>query len=259
MAENICGYVGARDDALVSYVYEEMDPPGRAAFERHLLACGACQDELEALRGVRAQLGQWAPPEPGRAETVAAATVAGTPFRWWQQVPAWAQVAAAVLCVGVAAGFANLDVRYDREGLTVRTGWSKQPAAPAPAASSPSEVPWRADLAALEQRMRTEMRSASIAMASARPAPSTTVPASASAPDPNIVRRVQALLDESERKQQRELALRVAQIVRDVDAQRRADLVKIERSLGQVQDNTGVEVMRQRELLNYLVRVSQKP
>ncbi len=61
-----------------------------------------------------------------------------------------------------------------------------------------------------------------------------------------------------ERKQQRELALRVAGVVRDVESQRRGDLVKIDRSLGEIQSNTGVEVMRQRELLNYLVRVSQK-
>jgi hypothetical protein len=34
--------------------------------------------------------------------------------------------------------------------------------------------------------------------------------------------------------------------------------MKIDRSLGVLQNNTGVEVMKQRELLNYLVRVSQK-
>ena len=69
---------------------------------------------------------------------------------------------------------------------------------------------------------------------------------------------MRALIDESERRQQRELALRVAEVMRDLDTQRRADLVKIDRSLGVVQNNTGVEVMKQRELLNYLVRVSQK-
>ena len=35
------------------------------------------------------------------------------------------------------------------------------------------------------------------------------------------------LVEESERKQQRELALRVAQVIREVNAQREADLVKI--------------------------------
>ena len=40
-------------------------------------------------------------------------------------MPAWAQVAAALFVLGVSATIANLDVRYDRSGLTIRTGWSK--------------------------------------------------------------------------------------------------------------------------------------
>jgi hypothetical protein len=78
------------------------------------------------------------------------------------------------------------------------------------------------------------------------------------ASEAGLLRRVRALVDESEQRQQRELALRVADVIRDVESQRRADLVKIERSLGAIQSNTGVEVMKQRELLNYLVRVSQR-
>ena len=61
-----------------------------------------------------------------------------------------------------------------------------------------------------------------------------------------MLRRVRALVDESEQRQQRELALRVAEVLRDVNAQRQADLVKIDRSLGVVQNNLGVEVMKQR-------------
>ena len=72
-----------------------------------------------------------------------------------------------------------------------------------------------------------------------------------------VERRVRALLDESEKRQQRELALRVADVMRDLDTQRRADLTKIDRSLGVIQNNAGVEVLKQRELLNYLVRASQ--
>ena len=68
---------------------------------------------------------------------------------------------------------------------------------------------------------------------------------------------MQALIDESERRQQRELALRVGEVLRDVNGQRQADLVQIERSLGAIQSNTGVEMMRQRETINnILVRTS---
>jgi hypothetical protein len=47
-------------------------------------------------------------------------------------------------------------------------------------------------------------------------------------------------------------------MARDVNAHPQADLRKIDQSLGLIQSNTGVEVMKQRQLLNYLVRVSSQ-
>jgi hypothetical protein len=77
---------------------------------------------------------------------------------------------------------------------------------------------------------------------------------------------VAALIDESEQRQRRELALRLAEAVRDLHVQRRDDLARIDRSLGVIQanvgvmQNTGVEVMRHRQMINDLaVRVSQRP
>ena len=73
------------------------------------------------------------------------------------------------------------------------------------------------------------------------------------------MKRVRALLQESERRQQRELALRVAELARDAQTQRQADLVRIDRSLGIIQNRTGVEVMRTQQQLNTLAqRVSQQ-
>jgi hypothetical protein len=79
---------------------------------------------------------------------------------------------------------------------------------------------------------------------------------------PEALRRVRTLVEESERRQQRELALRLAEAIRDVNAQRQADLVRIDRNIGAVQNNTGREMLRQRsEMLNYVtVRTSlQRP
>jgi hypothetical protein len=167
MTEFLCGYSGDREEALVAHVYNDGDPVAREAFDSHLAQCVRCRGELDALRGVRAQLGQWAPPEASFA------VVSPSRQSWWREVPAWAQVAAALLFLGVSAGIANLDVRYDANGLSVRTGWSK-PAAPAPVAlSAPSApgdgtaAPWRADLAALERQLKNELRATQ-----ARPAPS---------------------------------------------------------------------------------------
>ena len=74
-----------------------------------------------------------------------------------------------------------------------------------------------------------------------------------------VMRRVRTLLHDSEQRQQRELALRVAEVARDVQAQRQSDLVRIDRTLGVPQNNTGLAVRRQEQLLNSLaVRVSQR-
>jgi hypothetical protein len=68
------------------------------------------------------------------------------------------------------------------------------------------------------------------------------------------------MIQASERRQQRELALRVAEVMRDVQAQRQADLVRIERSLGVIQSRTGMEVLRTQRQVNSLAQqVSQRP
>jgi hypothetical protein len=255
-----CVYGGDRDDALIAYLYDDIDPVERARFDAHLGACARCRDEVRALSGVRRQLAQWEPDliAAGRPSSL------GGPLRrpWWRELPAWAQVAAALLFLGVAGGLANLDVRYDRNGLSVRTGWPARAqsvaAVPAARPAGTAPAPWRADLTALEQQLRTELRaaqaSATVVAAADRQATSRTT----SAGDSEMLRRVRALLDESERRQQRELALRVAAVLRDVSTQRQADLVKIDRSLGAVQNNLGVEVMKQRQSLNLLYRASQR-
>ena len=71
--------------------------------------------------------------------------------------------------------------------------------------------------------------------------------------------RVRALIEASEKRQQQELALRLTQFVRDVELQRRADLVKINQGLGQLEGRTGAEVERQREAINYLIRAGLRP
>jgi hypothetical protein len=103
-------------------------------------------------------------------------------------------------------------------------------------------------LSALEQRLRSEFRAV----------PPRAVPATSSISDVELQRRVRSILDESERRQERELALRVAEVMKDVNAQRQADLVKIDRSLGFIQSSTYGEQMKQREVVNYLLKVSQK-
>jgi hypothetical protein len=172
----------------------------------------------------------------------------------WHAIPAWARTAAALLCLGTAAGIANLDVRYGAEGLRVRTGWTNVGEAPrpVPAALPERDAASRAELAALEERLRTELRETSSKLAA--------VSGSADL-SPAALGRVRAIVDESERRQQRELALRLGEAMREVGVQRQADLARINRNIGAVETSTGREMLRQRsEMLNYLVRTAaQRP
>ena len=125
-----------------------------------------------------------------------------------------------MLILAVSAGVANLNVHYGPDGLRVRTGWSKQAAVATGAdalltprateadvargfgratttnLATSDPTPWRADLAALERQLRSELQ----ASAAARPlaAHATVSPAN----DAELVRRVRALIADSERRQQ---------------------------------------------------------
>lgn len=259
MDETLCTYRENRDEALVAYLYGEGDPAEQTAFRAHLAVCRVCRAELAGFERVRTQLAGWTPPEPARLPAFQATS--GPPRRArflaiLAEIPAWAQLAAATLFIGIAAGAANLNVRYDQNGLSIRTGWSRPATAemsasttPVPTAGPQSPVPWRAEITALEQRLRAELR----------PATTTSAPPASMSVSDDVIRRMQTLIDQSERRQQRELALRVGQLLRDVQAQRQADLVRIDRTLGFIQTDTGAEVLRQRRLLNDLaVQVSQR-
>lgn len=256
--DSICTDGDARGQHLVSYLYDDMPSDERASFERHLQACLVCRAEFDALGDVRADLRRWKAPElAGRITFRASAEPSVAPAlpsrSWWREMPAWAQTAAALLLLGAAAGAANLEVSYGSTGLSVRTGWNH--ASPAPAAASVEEtasVPWQADLDALARDLRSEV-AAQAQTAAVTPA------SSAGVVDDVVLKRVRGLLQESEQRQQRELALRVGEIVREVQSQRQADLVKIDRNLGLLQRSTGMEVMRTQQQLNSLVqRVSQR-
>jgi anti-sigma factor RsiW len=266
MTEMICGYTGDREQAIVSYVYGEAGDAEwneRAAFEAHLVTCDRCRTELAAVEDVRVALAQWTPPtlrslDQSRFGAVGApAPPAAPPGRQsWRDIPVWAQTAAALLCLGAAAGVANLDVQYGAGGLRVRTGWSSTlsvPVAesrPAPAAAA---APWRQDLTALEQRLRADLGQASQANATSPIAGTAPAGSDVDAASAGVIRRVRALVEESERRQQRELALRLGEVMRDVNAQRQADLVRIDHNIGAMQNTTGREMLRQRsEMLNYV-------
>jgi len=146
-------------EAIVAYLYDEIDAVERNRIEAHLARCSECRAEVNALRAVRIELPAWAPPERDLGFTIAdRAQTAAPPRRWI--MPAWGLAAAATLVLAAAAAIANLEVSYDADGLTVRTGWGRTVAAPAETrAAMPvvtSQPDWRAELTSLEGRLRDE-------------------------------------------------------------------------------------------------------
>ena len=243
-------------DALLNYLYEEGDAAERLKVARHLQNCATCSVAVLELQSVRGMLADWTPPPVKLGFRIVSedSERASRTQRWWQpsgRMPVWAQAAAAVLVFAAGMAVSQLDVQYGNGALTLRSR------ATAPAAVSEEsagtvvpvgfatrrndipltpEAPTNASFAALEQQLRNDLNGRADA--------------------DDILRRVRAMIDQSEARQQRELALRLADVVRDFDAQRRADLLQVQQNFGQLEGQTGQEVAHQRELLNYLVRTS---
>jgi len=245
----MCGDGGA----LAAYLYNECDPEERARIEAHVAVCAACAAELAALGAARSALAAWAPPETELGFQIVSAREADQhivapgatvlrPARWWRRpLPAWAQVAAAIVIFAVGGV------------LGMRAGSSQSAAQPAAAVAAAPDVVRSSvtteDLAALEQRVQRQLAG----VRAAASAPQSSV-SRAGSDDDQIIARVRSMLAESEQRQQRELALRLTQVMRDVDSQRRVDLALIERTLGHMEGVTGPELRQQREAINYLIR-----
>lgn len=251
------------NEALVGYMYDEGEPGERAAIAAHVATCASCAEELAGLGATREGLAAWTPPDVPLGFRIVSepAASASRPDvlrfderrqavpadgAWWQRpMPAWAQAAAAAMIFAAGLGLGALRGGADAPANAgVATA-----AAPAPAAASTVSTQ---DLRALEQRLRAEMQQA-------RPASATAAAAPLGAGSGLTVQQVQALIADSEQRQQRELTLRTAEVIRDFDTQRRGDLARIQQTLGRLEGTTGAEAEQQRQMLNYLMRVSQRP
>jgi anti-sigma factor RsiW len=248
--------------ALVGYLYDECEPHERTAIAAHVTVCAACAAELAALKSTRVQLAAWSPPE---AELGFLITQRQTPqplefkreaksrhMNWFARpFPAWAQVAAATVVFAVGMFL----------GIATRAGAPSQIRAAAVTQAGSSvvvsdQVASDQALAALERRLRDEI--AAVRTANQDTVTTVATSPSSSGNEAQLMARVRGLIEESEQRQRRELALRTAELVRDFDSQRRVDLAQIQRNFGQIEGLTGAEVREQREMLNYLMRVSQQ-
>ena len=254
-------------ELLVAYLYDDLADGARATFEAHLRGCVVCRSELKALRAVRADLALWAPYQPDFGFRVvrggrdaAEQDVTRTPVESWRAwwTPAAGLAAAATLVLAAAASLAHFEVSRGPDGVTVRTGWTTAPA-PTPGAPSGSSVGTSRDirlastsdadaLAAIEQRLDA-LETSSSRESGVRSASTL----SARTSDAEVIRRFRELLAQSEAKQKGELALRISQVIRDVDAQRAADLARIQQGLGRIGANLAEEAAAHRDLTSYVL------
>lgn len=250
-------HIADEQEALLDYLYDEGDPAERLRIARHLQECAACSVAVLELQSVRGMLNDWTPPDARlgfRMVDDQSGRVVGSPSLFASAVrSAWAQAAAAAVLFASGMAVSQLRVDYSNGALIVRTRSAAavstaSVAAPATAPVRTTDIPLAAaeaspnapaDFGGLEQELRARLASSPDGR-----------------PSDDLLARVKAMIDQSEVRQRRELALRLADVVRDFDTQRRADLLQVQQTFGELEGQTGAEVAHQRELLNYLVRTS---
>jgi anti-sigma factor RsiW len=238
-------------ELLLGYLYDELPASDRQAFDRHLASCADCREEVSGLRGTRTRLTSWAPPEPDLGfEIVRSARPA--PARWWRASPAWGLAAAAVLTLAAAAAIANIDIRVGGDGVVVQTGWNR-PAASAPAQGAIQSALTATELSELQQRLEARVKDLESQLASRQAA--APVAANTGRMSDADLKLVRQLVNESEQRQQSELALRILQVNRDTEAARRADVDRLLAAYRQLQGTNFETSQRQKALEDHFMRV----
>ena len=152
---NLCG----NHEVLIAYIYDECEPAERESIAAHVALCASCAEEIQALRDTRAHLGAWSPPalplgfQLTRAESEASPKVL-RPAAWWSRpLPAWAQVAAAVVIF--AAGMSVNGARSSDEAPAPLVAQAPAPAPVAETNRVDDISVTRAEFMRLEERLRS--------------------------------------------------------------------------------------------------------
>jgi hypothetical protein len=232
-------------DALLDYLYEEGDPAERLTIAKHLQECAACAVAVLEFQNVRGMLSDWKPPaSPSLSAPVTSPSVShdhrtrrGRSWGWGstttkERSRGWGpaatrgvlQAATAILLFVSGMAVSQLHVEYQDGAL--RVSWRHVV----------SETP-------------PTFRGTSITLHPENPRSGTNdSPGSLDSNDREreLLQRVRAMIDQSEQRQQRELALRLSQVSREFDTQHQVDLLRIQQDFGRQQDAT----------MEYLVKTS---
>lgn len=248
------------NELLVAYLYDELGDADRARMDAHLRGCAACRNELAGLRGVRAHLTAWAPPEPDLGFQIVrdrpAARAAGWRARF---TPALGLAAAAALVLAASAAVANVQMHYGRDGLTIRTGWAAAPQTPSPApqvqtaaaATDPAVMQTIerrvADLERFEQTAQSSSPKRALVAASVN-----------RMSDAELRKFVRELIAQSETREQTMLARQIQQVTFDVDRKRTNDMARVQTYINDIYSKTASDAFQHRQLVDMIRAANQK-
>ena len=216
-----CHNVG--DEALqgdkLDVLYGEADAAARERVAAHLEHCGACREELQALRGLRRDLGHWRLPLARPTFTPRGLLV-----------PHWLAAAALVL---LAVGATLAVTGY----LSLRQALRSQ----------------EARAAELEQQQRDALGAIEASLART-PVSATDAQALFARFEAGLDERLKA----SERQQAERLDRHFASWQERAEVRRRVDMAQVAASLSYLDGRHGEQLERTNELMGYVLQASQK-
>jgi hypothetical protein len=83
--------------ALIGFLYDDCEADEYERIAAHVAVCATCAGELAALSATRDHLSAWTPPDVQLGFHVNQATAAPATHWWSRPLPAWAQLAAAMI------------------------------------------------------------------------------------------------------------------------------------------------------------------
>ena len=214
-------------EQLVAYLYGELDPDPRRAFEAHLRDCPECRGALEELQGTRRILQAW-PDEDPRTNLVFVRDGGATRGPWarlahrqWRRpLVAAAMAAAAVLTLALL----DFDLSYEAGRLSLNLDLAPGTASEADVA--PAEEPvTRRELLATQAR---------------------------------TLEWIEAMMGEVETRRVHDLDQRLSRLTRALEQQRYADLHLVDWRLREIDRFTEDRFQRNEAAIQWLVPVSQR-
>ncbi|MDE2886597.1 MAG: hypothetical protein OXR72_00160 [Gemmatimonadota bacterium] len=216
-------------EELIGFLYDDVDADRKAGIVSHLNACPSCTQALEELKTTGNLLRAWADEDPP-------ASLVFVPDRrtWWKSIiPDWLSTGnrrwlAPGLSMGLAAVILilaafNLEARFDGQGgvlVKLRLPMGVEPER----TEAANDVPLtRAELIQVQQQ--------SLAL-------------------------IQDWFDEGQQRQRAELSLILDDFARDLETQRRRDLLLVGQGLREIDGATESRFMQTEDLLHHLLAVS---